>query len=943
MNMLRCLFTVCLLGMFFSMAKGQTVTPANELIALPEGTVYKQLPNGLHYVIKQNDMPGHKVEFRLILRAGSILQTEKEGGVAHFLEHMAFNGTEHFPNKGIVEYLESLGVKYGFGINAFTGFDRTIYMFSIPTDRPEDLDRGLLILKDWLTGIQIRPEQVEREKGVILEEARGYDTGDPFYDVKVGGTRYSERMPLGTAEEIKNMTAEKLENFYRKWYVPELATIVVVGDLNVGEMEGKIKEVFGGVPAVKTTGYKEYPLEYTEKVAYQEMQDTLITRSVLELILPKVTTVQSTYGDRLQKIKERLLVSAVNARFKAQGSRVSLSDNWYLSDKDHLVFSIDGEHGTEIKGKIVEVVSTLKQIREQGFCEPELARLKENAIKQLGKIYAVKSSEQWCEDFADLAISGERYVTDTLHNSWLASQIHEIESKELQALASEWFGRLSHVRAAYHYNPLKGEKLTEKEIQTSWEEGEKASCGVYEYVVEEEEEREKVDVPEFLVRKFTPSRQLIASERVIDGLDVKEICLTNGARIILKRTKDEDRQITLTAFAKGGASVLTPENYPLLEGVAGYMEMGGIEKMDYDSYCEMLAQEEMAFSVTFEPYWHGWIAMAPADKITELCHLVYEKCFYPEKRYEDFEDAKQDMLASVGQETVLSKMLKSAPDRQMAARIDKLMGNSLATGKMAESREEIEAMNLDDIADFYRQLYTNPNGLVCVVCGNFDMNEVERDLVAALGMFPAQEKVNDWVLPKFDYPEGGFREIFPNENEGQTIFDYLYYGNYEAGLRNSLMLKLVRDVVRNRLLSVLREQESLLYSPYMLLYYKGLPRAGYYFDINASVDTKNMEKVDQLLKEIIRDVQENEVDEKELAALQRSFVVTRREVVNDYATAEWKKYLMGALRDGETLEDLARYEEILYSITPADLKEACREYLDMERCGVLLMQGKESE
>ena len=379
MNMLRCLFTVCLLGMFFSIAEGQKRVPANELIALPEGTVYKQLPNGLHYVIKQNDMPGHKVEFRLILRAGSILQTEKEGGVAHFLEHMAFNGTEHFPNKGIVEFLESLGVKYGFGINAFTGFDRTIYMFSIPTDRPEDLDRGLLILKDWLTGIQIRPEQVEREKGVILEEARGYDVGDPFYDVKVGETRYNERMPLGTPEEIKSMTAEKLENFYRKWYVPELATIVVVGDLNVGEMEGKIKELFEGIPAVKTTGYKEYPLEYKEKVAYQEMQDSLITRSTLELILPKVTTVQSTYGDRLQKIKEQLFVSAVNARFKAQDLRVSLSDNWYLSDKDHLVFSIDGEHGTEIKGKIVEVVSTLKQIREQGFCEPELARLKEIA------------------------------------------------------------------------------------------------------------------------------------------------------------------------------------------------------------------------------------------------------------------------------------------------------------------------------------------------------------------------------------------------------------------------------------------------------------------------------------------------------------------------------------------------------------------------------------
>lgn len=140
------------------------------------------------------------------------------------------------------------------GLMLLPEFDRTIYMFSIPTDRPEDLDRGLLILKDWLTGIQIRPEQVEREKGVILEEARGYDTGDPFYDVKVGGTRYSERMPLGTPEEIKSMTAEKLENFYRKWYVPELATIVVVGDLNVGEMEEKIKELFEGIPAVKQPG-----------------------------------------------------------------------------------------------------------------------------------------------------------------------------------------------------------------------------------------------------------------------------------------------------------------------------------------------------------------------------------------------------------------------------------------------------------------------------------------------------------------------------------------------------------------------------------------------------------------------------------------------------------------------------------------------------------------
>lgn len=938
---MKCCLTVILLCIFWMTVHGQGKIPANELIALPEGTVYKQLPNGLHYVIKQNDMPERKVEFRLILRAGSILQTDEEGGLAHFLEHMAFNGTKNFPEKGIVEYLESLGVKYGFGINAFTGFDRTIYMFSMPTDRPEVLDRGLLILKDWLTGIEMDPDQVEREKGVILEEARGYDTGDPFYDLKVGKTRYSRRMPLGTAEEIKGMTADKLNGFYRKWYVPELATVVVVGDLKADEMEQKIKKLFGDIPSGKLKGYKHYPLEYKERIVCQKIEDTLINRSALELIVPKVTKVQATYGDRLQKMKERLLVAAVNARFADLNVCASLSDDWYLSDKDHLVLSVSGDTDKEIKCGMAMAVNVLKQIREQGFCSQELDHLKEKIIQKLSRVYAVKSSEQWCEDFADLAISGERYVTDTLNNAWLTAQLNRVESSELQKLAALWFGGWKKVRAAYHYNPGKSAELSEEDILAAIQEGEKAPCKEYEYVAEEQEEEEKVEIPDFLTRKFVQSHLSVASERMIEGLDVKEICLTNGARIILKRTKDEDRQITLTAFAPGGASVLTPENYPLLEGVAGYMDMGGIEKMDYDAYYEMLSQENMAFSVTFEPYWHGWMAMAPADKATELCRLVYEKCFYPEKRYDDFEDVKKDMLEDMGEETVLSKMLKNAPDRRMSARIDELMENSLANGAMADSREEVEAMNLDSIADFYRQLYTNPNGLVCVACGNFDMAKVERDLVAMLSLFPNQEKKNDWVLPDFAYPEGGFREVFPNANEGQTIFDYLYYGSYEASLRNSLMLKLVRDVVRNRLLSILREQESLLYSPYMLLYYKGLPNAGYYFDINASVDTRNMEKVDKLLKEIIRDVQENEIDAEELAALQRSFVVTRREVVNDYATAEWKKYLTGALRDGETLDDLARYDEILYSITPADLKEACRKYLDLKCSGLLMMQGED--
>jgi len=384
-------------------------------------------------------------------------------------------------------------------------------------------------------------------------------------------------------------------------------------------MEQKIKKLFGDIPSGKLKGYKQYPLDYKESIVCQKLKDTLINRSTLELIIPKVTKVQATYGDRVQKMKERLLVAAINARFTALNMRVSLSDDWYLSDKDHLVLSVSGDNDKEIKCRVTEAVNVLKQIREQGFYEQELARLKENAVQKLSRIYAVKSSDQWCEDFTDLAISGERYVTDTLHNAWLAAQLNRVESRELQKLVSQWFAGWKKIRAAYHYNPGRAAELSEEDILVALKEGEKNPYKEYEYVAKEREEREQVEIPDFLTRKFTQAHLSVASERKIEGLEVKEICLTNGARIILKCTKDGERQITLTAFAKGGASVLPPEKYSQLEGVAGYMEMGGIEKMDYDAYNEMLSQESMAFSVTFEPYWHGWMAMAPADKATELC------------------------------------------------------------------------------------------------------------------------------------------------------------------------------------------------------------------------------------------------------------------------------------------------------------------------------------
>lgn len=182
-------------------------------IALPQGTVEGRLENGFHYLIIPNHMPASRVEVRLIMRAGSILETEQEKGCAHFLEHMAFQGTTHFPGRSLVESLEKLGMRYGQDINAFTGFDRTVYMFAVPVDKDKEavMKHSLLIVRDWLQGMSIDSLKVENEKGVILEELRGYNLGDEFYPLKIGTGLFSRRMPLGSVDDIRRVTPRTLK------------------------------------------------------------------------------------------------------------------------------------------------------------------------------------------------------------------------------------------------------------------------------------------------------------------------------------------------------------------------------------------------------------------------------------------------------------------------------------------------------------------------------------------------------------------------------------------------------------------------------------------------------------------------------------------------------------------------------------------------------------
>ena len=335
-----------------------------------------------------------------------------------------------------------------------------------------------------------------------------------------------------------------------------------------------------------------------------------------------------------------------------------------------------------------------------------------------------------------------------------------------------------------------------------------------------------------------------------------------------------------------------------------------------------------------EQWWHGIIASAPSDKAGILLRLVAEKMLHPRLDYEEFEGLRGYELENYGEESYLSKLMKSDNQRLLNTKLDSLMGNLTYGRRLGTTKEDLRNMSLDAMGDFYKALYSNPDGMTCVVCGSFNVDEFIAQAVPVFGKFTSMES-NKYGVSYYTQPKGLTLVSWPNANQTQTAFDYLLYGKYEPSLRGGLILKLMQNLVRNRLISVLREGCSLVYSPYISLYYNAVPDNVFYFDINASVDRKNTAVVHKYLDDIVKELKAKKVSKKELQTIKQIFIVNKRNYLQNDATSGWKSYLVGQLKNGESLADLENYEAVLADITPEDIREAFTRLIDLDNQVIL--------
>ncbi len=897
------------------------------------------LKNGLKYILRQQKAVKQKAEYRLIMQVGSCHEEDDERGVAHFLEHTFFSGNSLMSEKDLNKFFSNCGIRIGFGYNAFTTQDRTVYAFTLPSQDIEAIAKLNSYIKENFQGsLKLHQEDIELEKSIIKEELRAMPTLEPFYSQKIGIGLHSRRMPLGTVEEINSVTSDKLRQFLMKWYKPNLTTIVIVGDINLDEVEQNINANFSNLEG-RAEDFQEPPLTYPKGLNLSQENDKLLSFAKLELIFPH----QEENQNNIPAIyRSALSYMALNLwkRYLYPINGINLSDAWYLSNSYHLVLDIEGKEAKELKSKIEKSLSALTSLLQKDTISSALLKELITEAKQHYPLLSPElSSLEFCNYYIDEVIHSDKPLEDETEVRELHKELDKVSWEDLQGELNKVHKLIQSKQGLITYlSPHQGAKykISSTTIAETIDNGLQDSSYTYEAKVEETIKQQKTATPEILKKQY-PYKEEGIKVKEIKSLDLQDISLKNELRLVLKQTNDQDSLVRISVIAKGGLAAIPIGLEKDLESVAGYMELGGVASIERSALENYMFDRGMSMSLATSSYYSSIMASSRAKDLNEMLALIYEKMLRPEYALSEFEEVRSEMLQRVGKTNRLAQMIKRDKTLQMQRYLDSLMGKEIMLPS-AERKEDIKNLNFDSIYNNHIKAYSCPQELTILVVGSFDFEPVKYRLASLFQHLNSNRKkiLKRGFLPK-TMPK--IYKIGDEQAQGHeaTLFN-IYYGRYKPSLKSHLTLKLCRELIRSRMISLLRERHGLVYSPYMHLEYRALPEPNAYFKLETCLAHKNIKQANKIIRNFIDELKTKEVQAEELNEIKKLFISNKQETLTKGNTAQWQTTLIDCIIKGESLEDFANYEAILSSIKPKDIRLFLENFMKEERRLITIIQ-----
>lgn len=908
-----------------------------ELIPTDPSVRMGVLKNGMQYYIKKNTTPENRVELRLAVNAGAMQEDDDQQGLAHFVEHMAFNGSKNFKKNELVDYLESVGTKFGPDLNAYTSFDETVYMIQTRTDDKDILSKGLLILEDWAGALDFDHEEIDKERGVVMSEWRSRLSPDQrmqqkYFPIMYKDSRYATRLPIGKTDVIQHADYEVFKRFYRDWYRPNLMAIAVVGDVDVDAMEKEIQERYSKLKnPEKPRPIEEYPVPNHKETLISINSDKEASFSNVRLMYkhPRIETktLEEYRASLVRNLYNRMLNARLEELTKSPEPPFNFAYSGYSRDVGQLDtyegYAFTAEGGTP---KALEVLLTEnKRALKHGFNASEMERQKSDmltdarrAAKESDKTESRRLVMRYVYNFLDGNPIPSPEQTLELYERYLPT----IKMEEINKLAQNWITDENRVIVITGPDKKETPMPTEDEV-----------LGILQKVskIEVEPYVDNVSDAPLLSEKLSP--KVIRGTKEMPEIGVTELILENGVKVILKPTDFKNDEVLMTAFSPGGHSLYPDEMYESASNAARIIDQSGVGEFDAVQLEKKLTGKTVSARPYISELWEGMNGSASPDDLETMFQLIY---LYFQHPRED----ESTLQSYVAKQKGIYANLMSNPNYWFSNEMSSIKyGDHPRRG--FPTAEQMDKIKMDEVMMVYKDRFADASDFTFVFVGNFEMETMKKYARTYLGNLPKKNRIEKGKDVGADISEGKISKDLIKGEAPKSLVEMTFHGDFEWTPENRYHLNSLVQVMRIKMRESMREDKGGVYGVRVSGYATQFPKPEYSITISFNSDPANTEDLIATALKDIENARLNGAEEKDLTKIKET---QRQEKIKNLKE---NRFWSGELREkAQNKEDLnviqmKNLEQAIKGLTSEDIKNAANLFFDENNFIRVMMEPAE--
>lgn len=897
-----------------------------------------KLKNGLTYYIRKNAKPENKVDLRLVVNAGSLQETDEQQGLAHFMEHMNFNGTKRFPKNALVDYLQSIGVKFGQHLNAYTSFDETVYFLPIPSDSPEKLEKGFQILEDWAFNANLTPEEIDKERGVVLEEYRlglGADKRmeDRYLPKMLYKSRHADRLPIGKKEVLQNFTYDKIVNFHKDWYRPDLMSVIVVGDIDVDAMEKKIRDHFSAYANPKSPKKREnYSLPNHKETFVCIESDKEASGTQVQVLYKDYDTKKPTVtvADYRNDMIEGLYSSLLNNRLRELTNSptppftfgFTYHGGTYARDKEaYQSFAMMEED------KVLSALRTLSvenaRAKKHGFTQSELDRAKADVLARYERQYKDRDkseSDNFVNEYQMHFLSQE----PTPGIAWEYKAVQEllpgITLAEVNAVPKDYVKEDNRVIIITGPEKEGGKKITEAEVL--------AAITVSDADVKPYEDKA---VAESLLRRKVNPGSVTARENDAK-IGTTTLTLSNGAKVTYKKTDFKNDEVLMEAVSFGGSNLYSDEESKRTQFANGGLTEAGFSGLSRNDINKFMSGKIANVSPYIGGVTEGFRGSSTPKDMEYMFQVLHAY-------FTDLNLDKEAFNGYKSKQSAFYENLSSEPSVYFQKELYGYLntGNPRFTGIIPDQKAW-EATDYELAYKKYQERFADAGDFHFYFVGNIDEKALEEYAVRYIASLPSKGIKEQPKDLGFRWPKGDVKKVVKKGEDPKSTVNIMFYGDAAYTPKEAYAMEALGEVLTIKLVEELRENESGVYGVGARGSMSKVPYGYFNFSINFPCGPENAEKLTASALRELQKIIDNGPDEKDLVKFREAELLEYKKDLkeNRYWLTNFSRSYVNRTSPAEVLE----MEKKINSVTAADIQSVARKYLTKDKVVAMLMPEK---